>query len=227
MITKFNIIQATVSKLFISWANFLSCILGSQRLWPTREQVKREMPRVFREKFPNVRVVIDCTEIYVQTPWSLLRNSEMFSNYKKNTTFKCLIGITPAGAVSFVSTLYCGNISDKHITRMSGLLDLLEEGDDVMADKGFVIDDLLTPKGCGLIIPHFLSSYEQFTEEQNIDNQAIANARVHVERAIRRVKEFHFFDSPLPLNVAGSINQIWSICCLLTNFQGPLIKDRG
>ena len=34
-------------------------------------------------------------------------------------------------------------MSDKEITRQSGILNLLEEGAEVMADKGFLIEDLL------------------------------------------------------------------------------------
>ena len=48
-----------------------------------------------------------------------------------------------------------GSISDKEIVRQSGLLDLLEEGDAVMADKGFVIRDLLTFKKVQLVSPAY------------------------------------------------------------------------
>ena len=125
------------------------------------------------------------------------------------------------------SALYAGSISDKAITRLSGVLDLLEPGDEVMADKGFLIQEYLEPRGCTLVIPHFLSSKGQFTETENKDNNKITNARVHVERAFRRCKEFHFFDQVLPLALAGSVNQLWAVCCLLTNFQGPLIKTQS
>ena len=67
-----------------------------------------------------------------------------------------LTGQPQSQAVSFVSTLYSGCISDKHITRVSGILDLLEPGDQVMADKGFTIEDLLAEKKCSLVIPNFL-----------------------------------------------------------------------
>ena len=48
------------------------------------------------------------------------------------------------GAFSFVSNFWGENVSDLHIAKESGLLDLLESNDDVMADCGFNIRDLLT-----------------------------------------------------------------------------------
>lgn len=110
---------------------------------------------------------------------------------------------------------------------MSGFLDLLEEGDVVMADKGFLIQDLLNEKKCTLIMPHFLSQNVQFTTEEAKNNKIISNLRVHIERANRRFKEFHLFDAPLPLTLAGTANQLWAVACMLTNFQGPLIINSG
>ena len=46
-----------------------------------------------------------------------------------------------------------GNAFDKQIVKESGLLDLLEKGDSVMADKGFLIQDLLDPLGVTLNMP--------------------------------------------------------------------------
>jgi hypothetical protein len=218
---KFNVSQATVSR--ITWANLMYVILGSQPLWLSRELVQKFMPEFFKKTYPSTRVVIDCTEIAVQAPSSLVLNSELFSHYKGKTTFKCLVGVTPAGAVSLSSSLYTGSISDKQITKVSGFLDLLENGDLVMADKGFLIQDLLIEKNCSLVIPNFLAQNSQFTAAEAEENKVIANLRVHVERANRRFKEFHLFDSPIPLNLSGSVNQLWTVACLLTNFQGPLI----
>lgn len=79
-----------------------------------------------------------------------------FSNYKNDNTYKALIGISPSGAIIFVSKLYPGSISDKELTLQSGILELLEPGDSIMADKGFDIEEYLIPLGVKLNIPPFL-----------------------------------------------------------------------
>lgn len=93
-----------------------------------------------------------------------------------------------------------------------------------MADKGFDIEDILFKKKVKLNIPPYLQSKGQFSIREAADTKKIAKLRIHVEHAIRRVKEYHIFDWCIPLNMMGSINQIYTVICLLTNFQGALIK---
>ena len=59
---------------------------------------------------------------------------------------KGLIGISPSGYPSSVSSLYAGRPSDKKITKDCGIPDLLEPGDQVIADQGFDIESDL-PSG--------------------------------------------------------------------------------
>ena len=197
-------------------------MFGSLCLWPSRRIVDQNMPICFKSTYPNTRVILDCTEIKVQTPSSKVLNSEIYSNYKIHTTFKSLIGITPVGSVSFVSSLYTGCISDKDITTRSGIIDLIEPNDPVMVDKGFLIQDLLEPKNATLVIPPFLGQKGKFSSEEVAKTHEIARLRIHVERAIRRIKEYHIFDKVVLLNLASSINQIWTVFAILTNFRGPL-----
>lgn len=72
--------------------------------------------------------------------------------YKHSNTFKILIGVAPNGMVTFVSRLWGGNVSDRHICQHDGFLPKLSLGDVVMADKGFTIEDLLPPD-IGLNVP--------------------------------------------------------------------------
>lgn len=129
---------------------------------------------------------------------------------------KGLIGIAPHGPVTFISSLYEGSISDKELFRRSGLADLLTDDMAVMVDKGFLITDCVK---CKVYCPPFLNKKSQMPASSVLQTQKIARVRVHVERVIRRVKENKLFDSVIPLSIAGSINEIFAVACLLSNYQ--------
>jgi hypothetical protein len=205
--------------------------LGSLPIWASKDTIQKTMPQTFRDKYPDTRVIIDCSEIFSQIPDSLSLQSMFWSNYKHHITctYKGLLGIAPSGAITFISQLYPGSMSDREIVIRSGFLDpkLVEKGDAVMADRGFTIHDLLTPMGVKLNIPAFLKERKQFEQDETIETQQIAAERIPVERAINKVKKFRIVDSPIPLTMHGSINQIWTVCCLLTNSFNPVISMSG
>jgi len=153
------------------------------------------MPLIFQDLYPSTRCIIDATEVFIQKPQNPSAQQLTFSSYKNHNTFKALIGITPSGAICFVSELFGGNISDKALTAQCGLLDLLEEGDAVMADKGFNIMDLLDGKGIILNIPPKLTDPSgQLSENDRVETHRIASVRIHVERAIGRIKTFRILE---------------------------------
>ena len=93
-------------------------------MWPSRAEVDQHIPADLKDKYPSTRVIVDCTEIRCQMPKSLRLNSELFSSYKNLTTLKGLVGISPGGAITFISQLYTGHISDREIVKRSGFLNL-------------------------------------------------------------------------------------------------------
>lgn len=101
--------------------------------------------------------------------------------------------------------------------------DELKAGDCIMADKGFTITKELEEIGLRLNIPPFLGKRKQLASSDVKDTQLIAHHRIHVERAIGKVKGFHIFDRKFRIKATGVLNQIWTDCCLLANFQDPLI----
>ena len=150
------------------------------------------MPNSFKKTYPTTRCIIDATELFCQRPSSLLVQSSLYSSYKHHVTYKGLVGIAPSGAMTFISQLYPGSISDKELVARSGILNekLWKNGDSIMADRGFTIQDELKAINVSLNIPAFLDGREQLTEFEVKERQTIASVRIHVKRAIQRVKQF-------------------------------------
>ena len=221
---RFCVSQPTVSQIINTWINFMYLQFKQIPIWAPRALISSNMPVIFKEKYPTTRVVIDATEIFVDQPALPELQQITFSNYKNHNTYKGLIGISPSGTVTFISDLYSGSISDKELTRRCGLLNLLEPGNSVMADRGFDIKDDLDILGVKLNIPPFLRGKQQLNEKELIETRRIATLRIHVERAMEQLKNFHIFDRPLSSSYRDTANQIFFICAILTNFSPSLCK---
>ena len=210
------------SKMFEKWIQFLRNELSQLTRFPSLQEMRQYLPEQFHQ-YPNTRVIIDCTEIFCQKPSSLKSQRQLWSNYKHHNTYKALVGISPDGTVVFVSNLYGGSCSDKFITKDCGILDHLEPGDSVMADRGFLIEDLLG-EGVSLNLPPFRDSKDsQLSAKQVEETRRIAAVRIHVERAIQRIKVFHILDGVMPLSLHHNAEDIFKVCAYLTNFQTPII----
>ena len=147
-----GVYSTLVSRITTTWTHLLSRELQLIIKWPTRQQVLSTLPSSFRF-FAETRVIIDCTELQLLKPSLPSIQRQSYSTYKHRNTAKCLVGITPHGTFCFVSDMWTGSISDRKIVEASGFLDMIEEGDDVMADRGFLIRDLLTMRRATLNIP--------------------------------------------------------------------------
>ena len=148
-----------------------------------------------------------------------------FSSYKNSNTYKALIGISPVGVIIFVSPLYPRSISDNQISQKSGILHSLEPGDSVMAYRGFDIEDDLIILGAHLKIPPFLRGKQQLSQQKLITTRQIDSLRIHVERAMERIKNFQIFDRSLQLNITVIINRLFFVCCVLKNFKPPYFHN--
>ncbi|XP_064470112.1 uncharacterized protein LOC135384858 [Ornithodoros turicata] len=223
---RFDVHVSTVSNLFTFWVDFLYSILTQLPIWPSRTLVDQFMPEGFQLLYPSTRIILDCTELFIEIPSDFRAQSDTYSSYKSHNTAKGLIGITPNGLISFISDLSPGRISDRDIVRLSGLYNLLEPGDSVMADRGFLIANDLEERGVKLNIPPMLKGRAQLPRNEESETRKLANLRVHVERAIREVKNFRILHNMFPNTMASKLNKIWKICCHLNNFIHEPLLDR-
>lgn len=221
---RFEVSESTVSVIVTTWIQFLFKQTEGlrRRMFPSKELIKDHLPHCF-STFKSVRVIIDCFEIRAQSPRDFAEQGNMYSSYKHNTTFKCLVGISPTGGVSFLSDTYEGSISDKQIFVKSHLVDLLEPGDLVIADRGFLIKDVLQDRKVDLNIPPFLCGRDRLTAQEEVLTKRIARVRIHVERAIERMKKFKILTRLLPLSLKPTISQIVHVIGFLVNYQAPLV----
>jgi len=75
-----------------------------------------------------------------------------------------------------------------------------------------------------LNLPAFLSGKTQFTKEEAIFSRKVAGCRIHVERAIQRLKTYKILDyvnTPL----RPFIDKIVQVCAVLVNLQSPIIAN--
>ena len=176
------------------------------------------MPTGFREKFPTTFAIIDGAEVFMETPTDLHMQSSTWSSYKQHNTVKFLVAVTPNGAVCFLSPVYVGSISDVELTRISGFLEKLQDkpGVSIMADKGFTIREMLKEINVDLNLPPFLNG-KQLTADEVLKGRRIASLRIHVERAIRRIKEYHNYITRNDTYFTGEIDQSSRLCVCLFN----------
>ena len=72
--------------------------------------------------------------------------------------------------------------------------------------------------------PPLLGMSDQMSGEFVIKTLEIVGLRIHVERAINKVKNFLIFEGVLPVSQFCIVNQMRCVCAMLCNFQDPIIS---
>ena len=146
-------------------------------------------------------MIIDCTEVLIEQATNLLARSQTWSNYKSHNTVKYLIGIMPQGTISFASEAWGGRVSDKVITKESGILSKLLPGDLVLAYRGFNIGDLVAEYHAEAVLPAFTKGKSQLSAKEVLESRELARVRIHVEQLIGMVKQkYAILDTVLPIS---------------------------
>ena len=96
-------------------------------------------------------------------------------------------------------------------------------GISVMADRGLTIKDILNDIGVKLNVPPFMDGRKQLPPEEIYEGRKIASVRIHVERAIGRMKSFSILKHTIPITLPGLSNQIVCVCAYLSNFKPVLV----
>ena len=223
----FGISESTVSKIFSAWIEYIYSQFKELDIWPSKKVIVDTMPDDFKKLYPSTRVIIDSTEIPIERPSCINAQKQTFSSYKNKNTIKLLIGITPRGAVSFISDCYGGSASDRQSIEGSALYKnaeaLFEKGDSIMADKGFLVQDLFASFSISINTPTFLRGKTKLQETDRLEDFTISSKRVHVERVIGYAKTYKILQGVIPYNLLPLSNKIVYVCFMLVNFRKNIV----
>ena len=229
----FGVDRTCVTQTLVTWIKYLHDTLVPVLLvWPSQSQVRKRMPQCFQKHYGKTRVVIDCTEFFIQRPRNKEEQYRTYSQYKSHNTFKCLVGVNPNGAFTFISDFWSGNVSDRALTEQCGLLEMLDPDDQVMADRGFHIEDVLLKFHASLAAPPFTRpGFGKKGRRLNVNEirktRDIARLRIHVERAIERLKKFKLLRNVMPYCLWDVSDLIVKLCAALCNLKGPLFHTEN
>lgn len=92
-----------------------------------------------------------------------------------------------------------------------------------MADRGFTVKDILKELNIELNLQPFMEGRQQLPADQIQSGRKIASLRIHVERAIGRIKTFGILQETIPITLARLTNQIVHVCAYLANFHPGLV----
>ena len=194
-------------------------------LWPSKELTKYYMPEGFKETYPTTKVILDSTEFPIEVPSNPTLKQSSFSNYKHRNTMKNVVGVGPDGLIIYCSQSYGGSTSDRAIVERSDLFKKCEPRDSIMADKGFIIEDLFAPHDVFVNIPSFRKGQTQLPGIIISRDRKLANKRVHVERVIGLAKTYKILKVELKRYYVPLASEIFFICCMLCNFRNNIMSD--
>ena len=86
-----------------------------------------------------------------------------------------------------------------------------------MADRGFLIEEDLASRNAS-----FTKGKTQLSQKQVESSRQLARVRIHVVRAIERIKRFKLLSTSMSLNLVPRANSILTICSAICNLQ-PIV----
>lgn len=218
---EFNLTKTSCAKYFHDTIQVLSKVSNCLIYWPTNEENSFSLPQCFNE-YPKTQIVLDCTEVKIESLQCLDCRTCTYSHYKGGHTVKYLIGVTPSGLVSYISPGYAGRSTDQTIFEKCDIISKLDDGDAIMVDKGFLIQRQCTEAGIILYRPPFLQDGKLSKEESEL-TASIARARVHVERKIARLKNFKILTEKVVTTLLPYIDDILVVISGLCNLETPIL----
>lgn len=126
--------------------------------------------------------------------------------------------------MNYISPGYGGRITDTCLVESCDFIKCLQPG---MCVRGFKhVEQYLRMQNVQLVRPPSVTTGAKLSKSEVKETKQIASLRIHVERVIRRLREFNMLKphACLNTNFLKVIDDIIVISCAFINLQDSLIK---
>jgi hypothetical protein len=188
------------------------------------------LPDFNHPMFSDVGATVDASNAATQTSHNPHGDKHSHSKYYGGNCGKYSVAISNDGLPMWLSFVYGGRGSESGIMGDSNFEEWYREfmaacvdadgvpfDPAVMADKGTKIADMMKRLKCGYITPSQLVDRD-LTAQDLQENELIAKARGHVERAIGKAKRFRILVTPMHHRLLPVIDDILYFCFFATHF---------
>lgn len=235
---RFGVKVGTVTRTVHQMVNIMSSTLVPTAVfWPSRAELRKNLPAALRASHPDCAVIIDCFTVPFEEPVSRGNHQQqqrmMPSSQGVGASYnvlKYLIGVAPQGVVTFVSRGVLGNVSDKSLAEGCGFLCKLLPGDVVLASRDLDIADSVAARGALFKIAGGYQEEAYGSSEgsplADASSETVSVQR-HVERVISMVKQrYAMLTGPVesPFTTASertsnlsTFDKIVQVACALNN----------
>ncbi|XP_022104600.1 uncharacterized protein LOC110986748 [Acanthaster planci] len=206
---RFRVSRRRMDNTVTMWIFLLEKELRALTPCPSREAVRLTLPPHYRRK-QGLRFLVEGAELHIECPSNV--STQCYQRHRHHTTVQYLVAISPTGLIAYVSDGIFGKASGGEIMQRSKFLALLEEGDLVLADSDFMVQDLVTERGAVLRVPSNMSG----------------PFKCQVQSAIGKVRAFRILDGVMPLSLQNMLGSVFKVCCWLSNLSDffDLIKPK-
>ena len=241
----FGVAEQTGTVYFTTWLLLMQDLLLAMHPVDQAlvDKLTAKMPEKFRALFRGrpVAMTIDCMHWEMQAPSDGYARKACYSQYWGSCAGKALIALSCLGANLPPSRVYPGRITDPQITE-EWLKELLHDvivgdfsveelkqlgalmaGIWILADKGWVdYVEATRRRGIFFITPDKArDGSEQFTADETFWNADVAHLLIHVERAIKHIREFRVINARCTMSRKDLMSATVTVCALLCNFLPP------
>ena len=221
--------RAIVEQYFRSTIRLLALVLKPCIPWLSGEDNLMSIPECLSQ-VRDVRLILDCIEIPVDSPDCLRCLNQMYSHFQKLLSVKILVGVSPLGLITFLSKCYGNQATCERVFIESNLVQdkkLEPFRDAVIVDRSLRIENYCEQNNINISFLMNMSERRQKNPSHAKYYAEIARARATLQTVLRRMLGYDILSGRLAWSLVPHFDDICTVISGLVNLNSSIIsKDR-